>query len=208
MIDHPLQNYSINLHQAFMLICMQKINFINYFFLKILQRNSKLVVLGNFGMSCHTLKMVVSVWRNRWCLSAIKKSSSFFTFLEILQRYCKFVVIGTLGIPGFTHPKWYYHLVENCLSPGKKSTSFPCLSGDIAKICRLEYFGHASIFNCIPKINLIINYFLKILQFKESHNLIDWQYFAHNSRTRSLPDRGLVVKYQYYFSFYVISKKN
>ena len=33
-----------------MLLCMQKINFIIHFFRKILQRDSKLVILGNFGM--------------------------------------------------------------------------------------------------------------------------------------------------------------
>ena len=34
-------------------------------------------------------------------------------FLEILQRYCKLVVFGTLGLSGYTHSKWYCHLVEN-----------------------------------------------------------------------------------------------
>ena len=37
-----------------MLIYMQKVNFITHFFLKILQRNSKLVILGNLGMPGHT----------------------------------------------------------------------------------------------------------------------------------------------------------
>ena len=36
-----------------MLIGMQKINFISHFFLKILQRNNKLVILGNLGMPGH-----------------------------------------------------------------------------------------------------------------------------------------------------------
>ena len=40
---------------------MQKINFITHFFLKILQRNSKLVILGNFGMPGHTPKAIVSI---------------------------------------------------------------------------------------------------------------------------------------------------
>ena len=50
----PIKNHSINLWETFMLICMQQINFITHFFLKILQRNSKLVILGNSGMSRHT----------------------------------------------------------------------------------------------------------------------------------------------------------
>ena len=43
----------INLLQAFMLICMQKTNLINHFLLKILQRNRKLVILGNLGIPGH-----------------------------------------------------------------------------------------------------------------------------------------------------------
>ena len=49
----PLKNYSINLWWNFMHICMQKINFITHFLLKILQRNSKLVALGNLGIPGH-----------------------------------------------------------------------------------------------------------------------------------------------------------
>ena len=41
-----------------MLVCMQKINFIILLFLKILQRNSKLVILGNLGMPGHAPKMM------------------------------------------------------------------------------------------------------------------------------------------------------
>ena len=59
--------------------------------------------------------MVVSLWRNLQHLSAGKKSTSSFTFslTYLLQRYCKPVVLGTLSMPGYTHHKWYYHLVEN-----------------------------------------------------------------------------------------------
>ena len=54
--------------------------------------------------------MVVSLWRNLQHLS----TSSFTFFLTyLLQRYCKPVVLGTLSMPGYTHHKWYYHLVEN-----------------------------------------------------------------------------------------------
>ena len=50
----PIKNNSINLWETFILICMQEINFITHFFLKILQRNSKLVILGNLDMSAQT----------------------------------------------------------------------------------------------------------------------------------------------------------
>ena len=42
------------LWQAFMLICMQISNFVTHYFLKILQRNSKLVIFGNLSMPGHT----------------------------------------------------------------------------------------------------------------------------------------------------------
>ena len=54
ILNHPHQNHTTNLYQAFMFICMQKINLINHFFLKLMQRNSTLVILGNLGMPGHT----------------------------------------------------------------------------------------------------------------------------------------------------------
>ena len=35
----PIKNHGINFEHAFMFVCMQKINFLTHFFLKILQRN-------------------------------------------------------------------------------------------------------------------------------------------------------------------------
>ena len=112
-----------------MLVCMQAINFITHFFLKILQRNSKLVILGNLSMPGHTSKMIVSIWGNIWHLSAGKKSTSSFTFslsYFLLQRYCK-LVLGTLDMPGYAHPKAmlsiYWKLL--CLSAGAKNQLHP-----------------------------------------------------------------------------------
>ena len=75
-----------------MLVCMQKINFITHFFLKIFQRNSKLVILGNLDMSGHTPKMIVSIWGNIWYLSAGKKATPSFTFSLSHFFYCKDIV--------------------------------------------------------------------------------------------------------------------
>ena len=58
----------------------KKINVITHFFLKILKRSSKLVILGNLGMPGHTSKRLVSIWGNIWHLSAGKKSTSSFAF--------------------------------------------------------------------------------------------------------------------------------
>ena len=70
-----------------MLICMQKINFITHFFLKISQRYSKCVILGNLGMSDLTHLKMISLLGSR--LSTGKKSTLFFTFSLI---YCKDIV--------------------------------------------------------------------------------------------------------------------
>ena len=85
MLDYPHKNHSINLQETFMVICMQEISFITHFFLKILQRISKLVILGIWACLA-TPKVILSIWRNLWCLSESKKPTSFFPFS---LRYCK-----------------------------------------------------------------------------------------------------------------------
>ena len=46
------QNVSINLQEAFMFICMQKVHLINiFFFFKILQKYQQLPILGTLDMS-------------------------------------------------------------------------------------------------------------------------------------------------------------
>ena len=111
----PIKNDSINLQETFMPICTQQINVITHFFVKILQRNSKLVILGNLGTP-RPPKKLASTWRNLWCLSARKKSTSFFLFSltyckdianlllwELWAKYCLFWVLW----PAYIHPKWY-----------------------------------------------------------------------------------------------------
>ena len=74
------------MYKAFILFDMQKINFITHFFLKILQRNSKLIILGNLGMADHTPKTIVSIW-NIWHLFW----HLLIIFLELFF-YCKDIV--------------------------------------------------------------------------------------------------------------------
>ena len=80
-------------------------------------------------------------------------------FLEILERYCKLAILGTLGMPGFAHPKGYYHLVEN-FSVYLQLTSSP------------------TFFIYMPKINFIIPFFIELLHSKESCTLIGEQHFG------------------------------
>ena len=120
-------------------------------------------------------------------------------FLDILQRYCKLIVSGTLGMPGNRNPKRYCQLEENfrVYLQAKNPKNLPCFSGDIAKINKLVILGtlgttclvahtqndsinlyKTSMFICKPKIDFIIHFFLEILHFKESCNLIGWQHFG------------------------------
>ena len=59
-----------------------------------------------------------------------------------IAKICKLLSLGTLGMPSYTHPKRYCHLVDN-----------------------FDVYLHS-------KNTLITYFFLKILHFKESCNLI------------------------------------
>ena len=88
--------------------------------------------------------MIVSIWKNIWCLSAGKKPTSSFAFsLTILEGYPKLNILVTLCLPGYSHPKWYYQLVENfCVYLQTKNLLHPpCFSGDIGKINKLLISG-------------------------------------------------------------------
>ena len=80
MLDHPHQKSYYKFVGNFHAYLYPKIKFINRFFPKKLQRTSKLVILGNLGIPSHTPKMIASIWRNLWCLSAGKNSTSSFPF--------------------------------------------------------------------------------------------------------------------------------
>ena len=116
-------------------------------------------------------------------------------FIEILQRYCKLVVFSTLDMPGSANPKWYYHLVgifcvylqaKNQLHTHafmdilqRHASLFWVLWACLVTFTQIDSINLSKtlIFICIQKINFIIHFFLKILQFKESCNLIGWQHF-------------------------------
>ena len=109
-----IKNHSIKLQETFMLIDGQKVNFVIHLFLKMLQRNSKLVILGNLGMAdyahlkwLYQFDEIFDVYlqaKNQLCSSR---------FSWDIAKYCKLVVLATLGMPSYTHPKWQYQLVED-----------------------------------------------------------------------------------------------
>ena len=138
-------------------------------------------------------------------------------FLEILQRYCEIIFLGTLVMPDYTNPEWYYQFVENfCSFAGKKKQLHPLLPSPFleilqryANLCWVLWswlvahtqndiisLQKTSMFICMPKINFSIHFFLEIYILKNPAIWLADSILAHNSRTRILPDMGLVVKYQ------------
>ena len=192
ILDHLHQNHSINLKQIFMLIYMQKINCITHYFLKMLQRNLLFWLIWHAWP--HTPKMIVSLWRNLQRLSSGKKSTSSFT---LSLTYCKDFVnllFGYFGHVLLCIPKVILSSCRKslCLSASKKSTSSPMLLWRYSKDVKtyFGYFGDAwshspkmivstcrrlrCLLQFLQKINFIIHFFLKILQFKESCKMIGW----------------------------------
>ena len=127
------------------LFAYQKINFMTTFFLKVLQKNSKLFWGGNLDMPGYThLKWYHQFKETCDVYLQGKINMILQVFLEILQRYCKFINLGTLGIPGYPNPKWYYQLVENfCVYlQAKKSTSSHTFFWRYCKEIHNSYFGY------------------------------------------------------------------
>ena len=132
----------------------------------------------------------MAIWRNFWRLSVVgKRSSSSFKFF---LRYYKDVV------------NLLFWVLWVCLATQIQSDTIN-LQKTLVFICRQKinfttmlfwwyckdmqtsnygYFNHSinlyktSMFICMPKINFINHFFLEILYFKKSWNLIGWQHFG------------------------------
>ena len=138
----------------------------------------------------HTPKMIVSIWRNLWCLSSRKKSTSSFTFC---LRYCIDItnlLFSVLSVCRATHTQSDTINLKKTsafILRQKKSTSAPtffwkncknnakflfwvlwaCLATDtkIDSISQNDTINlkKSLMFICMPKINFIILFFLEIL---------------------------------------------
>ena len=138
-----IKNHRISLQETFMLICMQQINFITHLFLKILQRNSKLNILGNSSKPRYTLNDSINLKKSLMFICKRKTNFILSIFLEILQWYCKFVILGTLHKPAYAHLKWYQHLVElSYLSAGKRAILSPMFFYKYCKDMQTSYFEY------------------------------------------------------------------
>ena len=180
-----------------MLICVEKINFITQFSLKILKRNRNLLFWA--CLVTHTYHDNSNL-KKPLTLSVSKRSSSSLTFS--LRYYKNIVNFGFFGHAWLRKP---YVILSTCIKlscsfAGKKKSILPppppCFSGDIAKICKFPILDILGMPGCThpkwqyqlvedfdvylhaKKINFIIHFFPEILHFKESCNLIGWQHFG------------------------------
>ena len=177
-----------------MLICLQKINFITQFFLEI---NSKLVILGNLGIPGHTYLNWYQFIETFNVYLQAKNQLHPSRFPWDIARILQTCYFGYLGHAWLRTPRVTLSTCRklSCFSAGKKSYSSSTFFSKIAKICKLIIFGiscmpgyahpndsinlqKTSMFICMPKINFIIHFFLEILHFKESWNLIGQQHFS------------------------------
>ena len=139
------------------LTCMQKVNFVFHFFLKILQRNSKRFVLGNLGMSGHTHQN----WQYHFEETSDNyqqgKSTQTFTFS---LKYCKDII------------KLLFWVLWACLAMHTQSDTV-----NLRKIF---------VFICRLKINFIAHAFLEILQRYANLFKILWACLAKHNQNDSI----------------------
>ena len=149
-----------------------------------------------------------------------KISFTFHVFLEILKRYSKLVILGTLGMSEYAHWTDTTNLWKlSCLSAGKKSFSSPTFSLETYKDMQTSRFGylrHAWLhtpkmiispyrkLRCLSACQKYTPSLTSFLRYYILKNLAIWlanSILAHNLRIRYLSDMGLVVKYQWQYSF-------
>ena len=107
MLHHPHQKSWCQLVRIFLGYLYAKTDY--HLFLKIFQRNSKLVILDSVDIPGHThLKL-----EETFDVYLKAKINFIFQVFEILQPYCRLFSLGNLGMPGYKHRKWYYQPVVN-----------------------------------------------------------------------------------------------
>ena len=137
--DHLHQNRQLQLIEALMFICMQKMNFISDFLFKILPKTLQTCYLGNFENAWPSpSKTIVSICKKISCLFVCITCF----FLKILQKNSKLVIFGNLSIPSQKHMiVWSW---KKLICSQKVNSIPPYFCGDIAKICKLLILGTLS----------------------------------------------------------------
>ena len=87
-----------------MLICMQKINYLAHFFLKMLQIANFLFWVNWACLATRTYNDGINLKKSLMFIWKQKIDFIIPVFLEIFQRYCKLVILGTLGKSGYINP--------------------------------------------------------------------------------------------------------
>ena len=131
-----------------MLIFMQKINFNYSFFFQILQRNSKLVILGNLDMPYHThLKWLYQFEETFEVYLQAKNPFDHSRFPYDIPKILKIYNFGCFGHALLRTP-------EVTLSACRKSTSSPTLFWIYCKDRQTSYFGYFE-HTCLNTLKMI-----------------------------------------------------
>ena len=123
MIDRPHQKSLYQFVGNFHAYLHAKDQLHHSLFFKILQRKSKLVILGNLGMPGHRHLKSINLREPSILICIQKINFILYVFLEITERYCK-LTLGSLGMPGYAHSKWYCQLVENFRAYCRQKVNF------------------------------------------------------------------------------------
>ena len=167
------------------------VNFILHFFLEILQRFCEVGILGNFGRPGHAHNDWMVLYRRIvWCyLHAKNQLHPSFLFWDIAKK------VQTCYVGYFGHV-WLWPVKNDTTSLEKtlmfifmqKNHIFPsplffkyynniaCLAIPLKRDS--SNLQETLMFICKPNINLIHQFFLEILHFKNSCNLIDQEHFG------------------------------
>ena len=144
----PIKNYTINLWETFMLIFMQKINFNYSFFFQMLQRNSKLVILGNLDMPYHTHLKWLYQFEETFEVHLQAKNPFYQSrFPYDIPKILKIYNFGCFGHALLRTP-------EVTLSACRKSTSSPTLFRIYCKDRQTSYFGYFE-HSCLNTLKMI-----------------------------------------------------
>ena len=169
----------------------QKINFILHVFLEIWEWYFKLVILSTFDMPDYA--------HPKWYYQLVGNFVRYFTWkLEFVSNIL-WIIVAT-HTQSDTMNLWKM-FVFICW---QKSTSSPNFSGDISKICKLLILGtgHGN-----PKWNQFVEnfdaclhtknkFFLRYYNLKNPTIWLASSILSNSSRTRILPNMGLVMKYR------------
>ena len=142
-------------------------------------------------------------------------------YKDLTSYFFKLLLLDTLGIPDYCHQKQQNQLLENFMQKAKLSlTSFMKYYKDIANLLFWVFWACLDIhtknksinvketllLSLCKKNNLIPFFFLEMLHFKESCNLISQEHMGQNVlgqfgslKTRILTDIGLVVAPMWFF---------